>query len=129
MIVGIGVDIIKVSRIKEKVGSNFDMPFARKAYTPQEIEYAKAKGVQAYQSFAGFFAAREAFFKATQVRLGWQDIFVDHEENGKPFFRFSDRGYLKLIENHRDPSFFQFHLSITHEKEYAVGVVICEERA
>ncbi len=127
MITGIGVDIVKVSRICEKVGTGFDSPFARKAYTAEELRYAKGKGKGVYQSLAGFFAAREAFFKATQIRLRWQDISVDHDENGKPFFRFSDVGLLRLIEKHRDPTFHKFHLSITHEKDFAVVIVICEE--
>jgi len=128
MIVGIGVDTVSVSRVKEKVGADFASPFARGAYTDEEIEYARKKGVAAYQSLAGFFAAREAFFKATQVRLGWKDIAVHHEENGKPFFRFSDKGHLRLIEKGKDPAFHRFHLSITHERDYAVVVVVCEER-
>lgn len=129
MIVGIGIDIVKVSRIREKVGELFDTVFARKGYTPEELEYARRRGASCYQSLAGFFAAREAFFKATQVRLGWHEIAVDHEQNGKPFFRFTDRGYIKMIERHKDPTYFKFHLSITHEKDYAIAVVICEERS
>ncbi len=128
MITGIGVDIVKVSRICEKVGTGFDSPFARKAYTAEELRYAKGKGKGVYQSLAGFFAAREAFFKATQIRLRWQDISVDHDENGKPFFRFSDKAHLTLIERGKDPAFHRFHLTITHGREYAIVVVVCEER-
>lgn len=128
MILGIGIDTVKVSRVMDKVGPEFASPFAKGAYTEEELEYARSRGAAAYQSLAGFFAAREAFFKATQVRLGWKDIAVDHEPNGKPFFRFNDKGHLRLIERGRDPAFHKFHLSITHEKDYAVVVVVCEEQ-
>ncbi len=126
MIKGIGIDIVKVSRVIEKAGAEFDSSFALRAFTRKELEYAKSKGKQGYRSLAGFFAAREAFFKATQVRLDWQDVSVDYEEGGKPFFRFTQKALDILRASGFDKKRHNFHLSITHEGEYAVAVVVCE---
>jgi len=127
MIVGIGVDIVKVSRVEGKVGKDFDTPFAKKAYTESEMAYARARGKGAYRSLAGFFGAKEAFFKATQVWPGWRDIRVEHRESGQPHFEFSDEATAKLTHAQLDPAFHTFHLTITHEKEFAVVVVVVEE--
>lgn len=124
MILGLGVDMVKVTRVRAKVGENLDSPLARGAFTEAELEYAKSKGVAAFQSLAGFFAAKEAFFKATQVRLGWKDIWVGHEESGKPYFELSDDTKEKLRALGLEPERVNFQLTISHEKDIAVAVVV-----
>jgi len=62
VITGIGVDLVQVERVRQKVGESFDTPLAKGAFTASELEYARSKGVAAFQSLAGFFAAKEAFF-------------------------------------------------------------------
>jgi len=121
------VEIVKVSRIEDKVGKDFETPFAEKAYADGEMKYAKAQGKGAYRSLAGFFGAKEAFFKATQVWPGWKDIRVEHRESGQPYFGFSEEAIAKLTHAQLDPAFHTFHLTITHEKEFAVVVVVVEE--
>jgi len=127
MIIGIGIDIVNVSRVEKKVGKNFETPFAKKAYAESEMAYAKARGKGAYRSLAGFFGAKEAFFKATQIWPGWKNIWVEHRENGQPYFAFSEEAIAKLMHAQLDLSFHTFHLTITHEKEFAVALVVVEE--
>ncbi len=124
---GIGVDLVKIERIRQKAGENLDSPLARGAFTESELDYAKSKGVAAYQSLAGFFAAKEAFFKATQVWPGFQDIWVEHEESGKPYFGLSEKAREKMRAAGLEPEQCEIQLTISHEKEFAVVVVVVEE--
>ncbi len=124
MITGIGVDLVQVERVRQKVGESFDTPLAKGAFTASELEYARSKGVAAFQSLAGFFAAKEAFFKATQVWPGWHGVWVEHEPGGKPYFGLSDEAKEKLRAAGIDPETANLQLTISHEKEYAVAVVV-----
>lgn len=124
MILGIGVDMVKVERVQQKVGENLDSPLARGAFTESELAYAKSKGVAAYQSLAGFFAAKEAFFKATQLWPGWHGLWVEHEENGKPYFGLSEKAREKMLEVGLNPERVSIQLTISHEKGFAVAVVV-----
>jgi holo-[acyl-carrier protein] synthase len=127
MILGIGVDMVKVERVRQKAGENLDSPLARGAFTESELAYAKSKGVAAYQSLAGFFAAKEAFFKATQVWPGWHGFWVEHEPGGRPYFGLSEKAREKMLKFDLDPERVNIQLTISHEKEFAVAVVVVEE--
>ena len=124
MIIGIGVDMVKVERVQQKAGESLDSPLARGAFTESELAYAKSKGVAAYQSLAGFFAAKEAFFKATQLWPGFHDIWVEHEPGGKPYFGLSEKAREKLRAMGIEPESANIQLTISHEKEFAVAVVV-----
>ena len=121
---GIGVDLVKIERVRQKAGENLDSPLARGAFTESELEYARGRGVAAFQSLAGFFAAKEAFFKATQLWPGFHDIWVEHEDNGKPYLGFSEKAREKMLEASLDPEHVNIQLTISHEKEFAVAVVV-----
>lgn len=124
MILGIGVDLVKVERVQQKAGENLDSPLARGAFTESELSYARSRGVAAFQSLAGFFAAKEAFFKATQTWPGFHEIWVEHEENGKPYFGLSEKAKAKMLELGLAPETCNIQLTISHEKEFAVAVVV-----
>ncbi len=121
---GIGVDLVKIERIRQKAGENLDSPLARGAFTESELAYARSRGVAAFQSLAGFFAAKEAFFKATQVWPGWHGVWVEHEESGKPYFGLSEKAREKMREVGIDPERVNIQLTISHEKEFAVAVMV-----
>ena len=90
MAVRTGIDIIEVSRIEENI-EKFGDKFLQRIYTDKEIEYCESKNVQKYQSYAGRFAAKEAVFKAIsgfindKYELGWKDIEVLNDVNGRPY--------------------------------------------
>ena len=126
MIRGLGVDIVQVERVRQKVGASFDTPLAKGVFIASELAYAQGKGVAAFQSLAGFFAAKEAFFKATQVWPGWHGVWVEHEPGGKPYFGLSAEAKEKLRAAGIDPDAMNLQLTISHEKEYAVAVVVVE---
>ena len=103
----VGVDIVEVARIDAAVG-RFGERFLTRVFTDEEIRYAKGKK-NMYQTLAGRFAAKEAFMKASGQGFLWKEIGI-REEKGKPFILFRGVRYDGI--------------SISHEKAYAVSVVI-----
>ena len=103
----VGIDIADVSRIAQAV-DRFGDRFLNRVFTVEEIRYAERKKNK-YQSLAGRFAAKEAFMKAVGRGLSWKEINV-LEERGKPFIIYKGMRYDGI--------------SISHEKAYAVSVVI-----
>jgi len=103
----IGIDIVDVSRIADAVERHGDH-FLQKVFTEKEIEYVKIRK-RMHESFAGRFAAKEAFIKAIGKRLAWKDIEV-LQVKGKPYIEFNGNRYEGV--------------SISHERTYAVSVVI-----
>lgn len=115
-IVGLGNDIIEISRI-EKALEN--LRFKEKVYTHKEREIIDKKG-NSVQSYAGRFSAKEAIAKAlgTGVRkFNLTDIEILNDELGKPFVKFY--GELEKISRG-----YRVELSISHCKEYATAVAI-----
>lgn len=122
MIIGIGTDIVEISRI-EKVMER-TRGFIEKSFTENEIEYFKSKGLKG-NIVAGNFAAKEAISKAigTGFRgFGLRDIEVLRDELGKPIVNLSDKIY-KLV-NIKE---FNMHISISHSKENAIAYAVMEE--
>jgi holo-[acyl-carrier protein] synthase len=103
----VGVDIVEVARIASAL-SRFGDRFLTKVFTEGELRYAKKKK-NVHQTLAGRFAAKEAFMKAWGRGLKWTEIDVS-EAGGKPFI---------LCRGVRYDG-----VSISHEKAYAVSVVI-----
>lgn len=122
MIIGIGIDIVEISRI-EKIMKRTSS-FIEKSFTNNEIEYFKLKGLKG-NVIAGNFAAKEAVSKAigTGFRgFGLKDIEVLRDELGKPVVNLSDKIYKLLgIKG------FNMHISISHSKENAIAYAVMEE--
>jgi phosphopantetheinyl transferase (holo-ACP synthase) len=49
---------------------------------------------------------------------------VEHEESGKPYFGFSEKAHEKMREVNINPERVNIQLTISHEKEFAVAVVV-----
>jgi len=92
MVIGIGVDIIEIDRIKQSIEKYGDS-FLNKIYTPVELEYCLTKSNK-YQHLAARFAAKEAVYKAlttgTQEKIGWQNIEIMNKPNGMPIVKLKD---------------------------------------
>lgn len=86
MIVGTGVDLAEVDRIRESV-ERFGDKFLHRIYTAREIAYVERKANK-YERYAARFAAKEAGMKAigTGWRKGvrWQDFEVVNLPSGRP---------------------------------------------
>lgn len=104
MIKGIGVDIVKISRFKD-----VSEHFINRILTKEELEvYHKREDKIRY--LASRFAAKEAYFKATQD-IHYLSISILNDENGAPY-----------ILNKKN-----IHLSLSDEDEYVVAYLILEE--
>jgi holo-[acyl-carrier protein] synthase len=125
MIVSIGTDIVEVYRIQETIKRT--PRFVERVFTPYEIEYCESKGAAAAQSFAGRFAAKEAFLKALKTgwrgKITWQDMEIRSGPDGVPSFEIRDeaRKVMDVLGAAR------IHLSISHTTEHAVAQVILEK--
>lgn len=121
MIIGLGVDLVAVPRIhrwmkQEKLLQRF--------FSSEEIENAKRKRDMA-ESLAGCMAAKEAFGKALGVGLFGlvlKDIMLLNDMRGKPILKV--RNEVQTIMEQRTGT--QALVSITHDAEYAVAVVVIE---
>src|SRR5215475_1552635 len=91
MIVGTGVDLAEVPRIRASI-ERFGPRFVERIFTPREIAYVERKANR-YERYAARFAAKEAGMKAigTGWRHGvrWQDFEVSNLPTGKPTLRLS----------------------------------------
>ncbi|MBI4444158.1 MAG: holo-ACP synthase [Acidobacteria bacterium] len=124
MIVGIGVDLIEVSRLRRAIERHGER-FLQRVFTPAEIAYCQSKK-NPYERFAARFAAKEAAMKAlgTGWRHGvqWREIEVYNCPGGKPALRLKGQAE----EIYRSWGGIQILLSITHTSEHALAEVILE---
>ena len=119
----LGNDIIEIERIRQAIERS--SLFVERVYTPHEIDYCESRNKGRYESFAGIYAAKEAFIKAlgTGMRHGsWQDIEIYHDELGAPLIRLQDT-FKNIYET---LGYTNIHVSISHCKEYAMSTVILE---
>ncbi|HJV45475.1 MAG TPA: holo-ACP synthase [Bacillota bacterium] len=124
MIIGTGIDIVDKTRIQMMIEKHGER-FVRRILTESEITLVPLGGRKS-EFIAGRFAAKEAFAKATGFgfgeRLSFQDIELTRDSYGKP--------YLKIREDwtqvHYPDQEIHFHVSISHEKKYAIAQVIIE---
>jgi len=109
MIERIGTDIVEVARIERSMRRP---GFLTRILTPEELI---ANPTPTW--VAGRWAAKEAVAKCLDARPGWHDVTISTGPTGAPFVKVSDRF---LEPGHR------LHVSISHEKAFAVAVAILE---
>lgn len=122
MIIGIGIDIIEISRIKDAMDKN--PLFLEKVYTKNEIDYIKSRNYRPEYA-AGRFAAKEAVSKALGTgifSISIRDIEVDRNANGKPIIVL--KGKAKQIAQKNGN--YKVHVSISHSRENAVAYAVLE---
>lgn len=124
MIVSTGIDIIEVYRIAGIISRT--PRFATRVFTVAERAYCEARGAGSAQSFAGRFAAKEAFFKALgegwRGNLKWQDVEIVTDEKGAPRLEVHGAAEKKM----RELGASRIHLSISHTQQFAIAQVILE---
>ncbi|MFM9905908.1 MAG: holo-ACP synthase [Pyrinomonadaceae bacterium] len=125
MILSIGIDIVECYRIRETIART--PRFATRVFTADERAFCEGKGVAAPQSYAGRFAAKEAFLKALKTgwrgKITWRDIEVVVDDNGAPSLKI--HGEAQKILKKRGAT--HVHLSISHTTDHAVAEVILEK--
>ncbi len=125
MIIGIGSDIVALSRIRQLLFTK-EQQFLKRILTDGEISTIQHKRLDGY--VANRFAAKEAFSKALGTGIGefvsFKDLEVVKTPQGKPYFIFSDK-----LKDYMDANLganFKVHLSMSNEAEYAHATVIIE---
>ena len=111
---GIGIDIVDVRQF-EKIPYSSKPTFYRKIFLPSEIKYC-LKYRNPYEHLAGKFALKEAIKKSISERVQLLDIVTSHS-NSKPKVRLRGSKGKKYL----------FLASISHDKKFAIGVVISEK--
>lgn len=121
MIIGIGNDIIEVSRIEQAI-ARYGQTFLDRHFTPEEQNYCN-KYRLASRNYAGRFAAKEAIVKALGTgigkKIGWLDIEIINNEDGKPSVSFSGQAKKSFAG-------IRVHVTLSHCKEYATAFAIAE---
>jgi holo-[acyl-carrier protein] synthase len=124
MIVGTGIDIVKIDRI-ERMMTRWGDLFLGRVFTEKEIVRCQKRAHPA-ECFAGRFAAKEAFFKAVgsgfRNGIHWTDIEVDNDPMGRPSLSLHRRAK-EVFQAQRIQKAF---LTLSHDTPYAVAHVILE---
>jgi len=124
LIFGVGVDIIEVARVEDKLTRTPGLK--EKLYTPVEISYCESKKFP-YQHYAARFAAKEAFMKA--LGTGWSrgvkfsEIEVRNLNSGQPVIEV----YGKAKEVCQENGISRFYVSLSHLQSKAVATVVLEK--
>lgn len=112
MIKGIGIDICQISRMKENM--NRRILSNKENIIFQNIKLEKRK----IEFLAGRFAAKEAIYKALsgiKSKVLMRDLTIIYDDFGKPYL------------DHPKWDDIHVHLSISHEKDYAIAQALVEE--
>ena len=124
MIVGTGIDITEVARIREAIQRHGER-FLQRIFTEGEIQYCESK-VNRVERYAARFAAKEAGMKAigTGWKHGvrWRDIEVARKPGGRPTLLLHG----KAAEFAAKLGATNVVLSLTHTAEQAMAQVILE---
>ena len=117
MIIGNGVDIIEVKRVRQ-AAQKWGNGFLKRVFTEKELENAKSRGAR-YEHLAGRFAAKEAVFKALlDNEVSFKDIEISNDRQGKPVCTLLRRARKNL----------DIHISISHVKNYAVASAVITQK-
>ena len=110
MIHGTGVDITEVGRLRKAV-EKWGETFLNRIFTEEELRVARTRAAM-FQHLAGRFAAKEAVFKALGDKtLGFKDMEIMNDDEGKPVCRLRNGKGKKTT----------VLVSISHVKNYAVA--------
>lgn len=122
MIIGVGIDIVEVSRIKAAIERE---SFVKRVFTDSEAAYCRSRGVQQAASFAARFAAKEAVAKALGSGFAGgniKDIEVIVGAGGQPAIVL--HGSFAVLAGRRGVT--AAHISLTHTREYAAAQAVLE---
>ncbi|MDP6795437.1 MAG: holo-ACP synthase [Verrucomicrobiota bacterium] len=127
MILGIGIDIVEIGRIRDshqKLGNRF----IERILLSSEIDYCLRHNDPA-PNLAARFAAKEAISKAFGTgicaKLSWHDMEIRRRDTGAPYVILHGKGK-ELFESRGGSA---VHLSLSHTSQQATAVAILEKRS
>lgn len=122
MVIGLGMDLVEVARIRGAVDKHGDR-FLKRVFTADELAYCLGRGQQRDESLAARYAAKEAAWKALGVppALRWTDLEVTHARSGAaPSMRFTRLA----LDAARGLGVTTTLLTMTHAGGVAAAVVV-----
>ena len=115
MVIGIGVDLVDVTRFEEHL-----------AKTPKLLErlFLPTEREASVQTVAGRWAAKEALIKALGDSKGvqWHEVEITKNSAGKPEIRTTG----ETAETVSNAGISKLHLSISHDGNMVVAMVVAE---
>ena len=119
MILGIGIDIVEVSRV-EALLKKWGDGFLKRVFLPEEIAYCRQKKYPA-QHYAARIAVKEAVMKAFgegwTEKIGWKDILINRAQKGRPGVELLGKGERLREEMNVD----SILVSLSHADSYSVA--------
>jgi holo-[acyl-carrier protein] synthase len=124
MILGIGIDIIEVHRIKTS-HQRFGERFLHRILLPDEIAYCLTHREPA-PFLAARFAAKEAISKAFGTGIGahltWRDIEIKRRPTGEPYVILHGKAQTLMTQRNAK----NLLISLSHTDNYAAAVATLE---
>ena len=124
MIIGNGIDIIDISRIRRAI-NKYGNRFKKRCFSISEIERSE-KRKNSVESYAKRYAAKEACAKALGTGLArgvfWKDIEVKNNQFGKPFIKLHGNAK-EIFKTINKTSNTKVEVSLSDEKKYAIANV------
>jgi holo-[acyl-carrier protein] synthase len=126
-IVGTGVDLTEVARIRTALDDELTgARFRDRVFTAAEQTYCDGRGAGRYESYAARFAAKEALAKALGCGfgrdLGWLDVEIAREPDGRPIVRLSGRGAATASA----ARVARVHVALSHTRDVAIAQIVLE---
>lgn len=123
MILGIGTDLLKISRMENR-NIGWEDPFYKKAFSLAEMnEAAKREEPSVYLAMR--FAGKEAVFKALSpgsMHVDFCEIEILNHEDGKPYVTL----YGKLLEYSMRKGIEEIMISLSYDSEYAIAYALLQ---
>ena len=111
---GIGIDLVHIKKF-EKITYLKKPSFYQKTFFPSEIKYC-LKFKKSAEHFAGKFAIKESVKKSINEPISFLDIETYHLKS---------KLKIKLLKKWDKK--YKILGSISHDKKYAIGMVLCEQ--
>ena len=121
MIVGLGMDVCSIERMRRALERHGDRFFSRIC---SENERADLSGRDQATALSGRFAVKEAFAKALDGApgVGWHEVEVRRGPSGQPRLELKGNALAAVEKVGAD----RWHVTISHDAGIATAVVILE---
>jgi holo-[acyl-carrier protein] synthase len=125
MIIGIGVDLVEISRVRSMIATRGERALVR-LFTEAERAYCRDMANPA-RHLAVRVAAKEATFKALsgsdEARgIGWREMEVELDEIGRPSLRLHGRALARA----KELGVARTWVSLSHGDDLATAFVVLE---
>lgn len=116
---GVGVDILRITRIEDIYKEHGDR-FLNRIYTPEELKYVMDAKNNQYERLAALFCSKEAVFKTLQTRR--RIVFREIEVIHKPYPVI--RLYGSMLDIAKEREIKDVFISISHDGDFCIAFAI-----